>query len=67
MLVFRAGIHKMLVRMVNRKDSDQTYIGLSCLSRPFLAGNKCWKFYGHVLRTFSYTYGPCGGLFSNTI
>ena len=80
---FRAGIHKMLVRIANREDPDQTAseeavcsgsalfsrpfwqatsvqnfrtfsiirflqlfqkqsdLGLPCLSRPFLAGNKC--------------------------
>ena len=38
MLVFRAGIHKILVRIANREDSDQTAssnLGLPCLSRPF--------------------------------
>ena len=32
MLVISAGIHKMLVRMANREDPDQTYLGLPCLS-----------------------------------
>ena len=41
MLVFRAGMHKMLVRMTYREDPDQTAsnkqsnLGLRCLSRPF--------------------------------
>ena len=38
MLVFKAGIHKILVRIANREDSDQTAssdLGLPCLSRPF--------------------------------
>ena len=37
MLVFRAGIHKTLVRManINKEDSDQTDLGLNC----FMAGN----------------------------
>ena len=41
MLVFRAGIHKMLVRIANREDPDQTSspkqsdLGLLCLSMPF--------------------------------
>ena len=41
MLVFRAGIHKMLVRIANREDPDQTasldaaWSGSLCLSRPF--------------------------------
>ena len=38
----RAGIHKMLVRIPNREDPDQTAsekqsdLGLHCLFRPFL-------------------------------
>ena len=44
MLVSRAGIHKLLVRIANRKDPDQTAsesdLGLHYLSRPFLASNK---------------------------
>ena len=43
MLLFRAGIPKMLVRIANREDPDQTSevqrhsgLGLSCLSRHFL-------------------------------
>ena len=37
MLVFRTGIHKMLIRIANREDPDQTAsdLGLHCLSRPF--------------------------------
>ena len=39
MLVIRAFIHKMLVRIANREDPDQTAsspdLGLHCLSRPF--------------------------------
>ena len=36
MLVIKAGIHKMLVKIANRKDPDQTAnLGLRCLSRPF--------------------------------
>ena len=43
MLVFRTGIHKMLVRIENREDPDQTLkkqsdLGLSCLSRSFWQG-----------------------------
>ena len=40
MLVFRAGIHKMLVTIENREDPDQTAssghsdLGLHCLSSP---------------------------------
>ena len=36
-LVFRAGIHKMLIRIANREDPDQKQsdLGLCCLSRPF--------------------------------
>ena len=41
MLVIKAGIHKMLVRIRNREDPDQTAsseaadLGLPCLSRSF--------------------------------
>ena len=39
MLVFRAGIHKMPVRIANREDPGQTAeesdLGLRCLSRHF--------------------------------
>ena len=34
-LDFRAGIHKMLVRIANRNDPDQTNLGLHCLCMPF--------------------------------
>ena len=49
MLVIRAGIRKMLVRIANRGDPDQTASDLSpSLSRLFLASNKCLEF-----RTFT--------------
>ena len=37
LLVFRAGIHKILVIIASREDPDQpaSYLGLHCLSRPF--------------------------------
>ena len=41
MLLFRAGDHKLFVRIANREDPDQTVLkkqsdlGLHCLSRPF--------------------------------
>ena len=35
MLVFSAGIHKMLVRIANREDPDKSDLGLCCLSWPF--------------------------------
>ena len=35
MWVIKARIHKMLVRIANREDADQTALGLHCLSRPF--------------------------------
>ena len=41
-LVFRAEVHNMLVRIANREDPDQTAsanrqsdLGLHCLSRPY--------------------------------
>ena len=49
MLVFRAGIWKILARIANREDPDQlsflkqSNLGLHCLSRPFSAGNYCSK------------------------
>ena len=40
MLVFRAGIHKMLFRISNSEDlvQKQSDMGLHCLSRPL-----CWQ------------------------
>ena len=35
MLNIKAGIHKMLARIANREDPNQTDLGLHCLSRPF--------------------------------
>ena len=35
MLVIRIGIRKMLVRIANREDPDQTNLGLHCLSMHF--------------------------------
>ena len=36
MSIFRAGNHKMLVRIAKREDPDQqSDLGLYCLSRPF--------------------------------
>ena len=42
MLVFTAGIHKMLLRIANREDPYQTAsdLGLPCLSRPFWQANR---------------------------
>ena len=37
---FRAVIHKMVVRIVNREESD---LGLHCLTRFCLACSKCSK------------------------
>ena len=34
MVVIRAGINKMVVRIGNREDHDQSDLGLSCLSGP---------------------------------
>ena len=42
LVAIRAGINKMLVRIANREDPNQTALsglGLPYLSRPFLAGN----------------------------
>ena len=42
MVVIRAGIKKMLVRIANREEPDLTVssdLGLPCLPRPFLQGN----------------------------
>ena len=49
MLVIRAGIYKMLVRIANRETSDQTLkkqsdLGLRCLARPFWQITSVWMF-----------------------
>ena len=51
MLLFKTGIHKMLVRIANREDPDQTAsfqkqsdLGLHCLSRHFLQATNVQKF-----------------------
>ena len=46
MLVNRAGIHKMLVRIAMREDPDQTTssdldLGMCCFTRPFVACSSC--------------------------
>ena len=54
MLVFRAGIHKMFIRITNREDPDlkkQSHLGLSCLSMPFLQASSVRTF-----RTFIAKY-----------
>ena len=57
MLVIRAGIHKMLVRIANREDPDQNQfdLGQYCLTRPFWQTNECTKFkniyHTHVANT----------------
>ena len=46
--------------MANRKDPDQTDLGVRCLCRPFWQATGVRNFriiYCHVLKTFSYTYG----------
>ena len=49
MLVIRAGIHKMLARIANREDPDETaskkqsHLGLPCLSRPFWQATIAFK------------------------
>ena len=50
-MVIRAAIHKMLVRMANREDPDETAssdLGLSCLSRPF-SRKLVFKILDHLL------------------
>ena len=50
MYVFKATINKILVRVANREDPDQTAskkqsdLGLRCLSRPFWQGTSVRKF-----------------------
>ena len=45
MLIFRAGIHKVLVRIAKREDPDQTASSGSVLFvLAFLAGSWCSKF-----------------------
>ena len=63
MLVIRARIHKMLVRMTNREDSD---LGLPCLSRPFFwqaTSVRYFRAFTVVYKLFCMTrvnpYKPC--------
>ena len=47
MLVFRAGIHNVLVKIANREDPEQTSSSeawSALFSITFSAGNWCWKF-----------------------
>ena len=48
MLVIRTGIHKMLFRISNWEDPDQTDLGLHCLSGPFWQATSVQNF-----RTFA--------------
>ena len=45
MLIIRARIHKLLVKIANKEDPD---LGLSCLSRPFWEATSVQNF-----RTFT--------------
>ena len=46
MLVYKAGIHKMDVRIANREDPDQTAsdLGMHCLSMLFWQATSVWNF-----------------------
>ena len=35
MFIIKAGTHKILVEIANSVDTDQSDLGLCCLSRPF--------------------------------
>ena len=48
MFIIRAKIHKMLVKIPNREDPDQTDLGLCCLSRPLWQATSIQNF-----RTFT--------------
>ena len=48
LLSFKSGIHKILDRIANREDPDQTWVCLSCLSGPFLVGKLCSKILEHL-------------------
>ena len=64
MLVFRAGIHRMLVRIANRENSDQTDCESALLVKAYLAGNN-----GQNFRTLLYcatTVGPTHTLYTGT-
>ena len=58
MFVFRAGIHKMRVRIANRKTlirlllQKQSDLGLPCLSRSFLGSQLVFE----IFRTFMAIY-----------
>ena len=43
-LVFRAEIHKILVRKANREDPDQSDLGLPCLSGLLWPDSYCLNF-----------------------
>ena len=55
MLAIRAVIHKMLARIANRDDPDQTaskkqfHLGLPCLSRPFGQATMVFKILEYLL------------------
>ena len=51
MLVIRTGVHKILVRIVNREDPDQTVLGPHCLSKPFWQGASVQNF-KHISLSF---------------
>ena len=55
MVVIRAGINKMLVRIANREDPDQTQsdLGLHCLSRPFWLATSVQKFRASTVLAFT--------------
>ena len=60
MMVFKAGIHKMIARIANREDSDQiasqkqSDLGLRCFSRLFWQATILRNF-----RTFTIYWGRC--------
>ena len=52
MLVIRARIHKMLVRIAHREDTERSDLGLHCLSRPFWWATNVRNFRALAYNTF---------------
>ena len=53
LIICRTGIHKMLVRIANGENPDQTaseesYLGLCCLSRPFWQATVVFEILEHL-------------------
>ena len=62
MLAIMVGFHKMLDRIINRENPDQTKkVGLLCLSRPF------WQVKANFVQNFRTSNSNFGGHFFNRV